>query len=61
MEEWIKYTDTSLYDGWVLEFNASTKEIIWREHYMVERISPEQKEEIELKISKYFINDKQIN
>jgi hypothetical protein len=56
MNNWVRYEDSSIYDGWILEFCVETKEIKWREHPVVEKLSKERKEEIEKKIKNYFVN-----
>ena len=44
---WIKYSLFDIYDGWILEFNIDTKEIRWRDHWIVDKITDDKKKEIE--------------
>ena len=47
MNNWIQLEVTDIYDGWILEYNPETKEIKWRDHYIVQRLSDKEKLEIE--------------
>jgi hypothetical protein len=46
-EEYICYEDPRIYDGWILQFHPETKDIIWRDFYVTNRITKEKKLEIE--------------
>lgn len=46
---WIRYEDPEIYDGWIVEFNENF-EFRWREHYIVNSLSKQQKDIIEERI-----------
>lgn len=61
MSNWVKYEDTSIYDGWILEVHVETKEIKWREEKdIVQRLSEEKKKEVESRVLEYFVDPKNV-
>lgn len=50
--KWVMYEHRGVYDGWILMYNKETKEIRWRDHFAVDRLSEERKKEIEEFIKK---------
>lgn len=47
---WGTYEDRDVYDGWILKFNPETKEIQWRDHWAVDKLSDSKKKQIELDV-----------
>jgi len=54
---WEQYEDKNIYDGWILEFNRETKEIKWRDHHIVNKLTKRQKKNIESKIIELLTNN----
>jgi hypothetical protein len=46
---WVKF-GTSDISEWILEYNPETKEIKWRDHWVVEKLSKKKKQQIENQI-----------
>lgn len=46
---WVKF-GTSDISEWILEYNPETKEIKWRDHWAVEKLSKKKKQQIENQI-----------
>lgn len=46
-EDYWVYEDPEIYDGWILQFHSITREVIWRNHHAVDKLTPEKKLEIE--------------
>lgn len=56
LPEWVLIEDRSIYDGWCCKLNLNTKEIVWRDAWCVERLSDEQKTELEFQWRKIYCN-----
>lgn len=53
---WVKF-GTSDISEWILEYNPETKEIKWRDHWVVEKLSKKKKQQIESLIIKLIDNE----
>ena len=56
---WETYEIPEIYDGWILKFNRETKEIEWRDHWAVEKLSKKKKQQIENQIINLIDHGKQ--
>jgi hypothetical protein len=53
-KDFIAFEDPNIYDGWILQFNPETKEILWRvDHWMFTTLTDEKKKETE----DYIVNN----
>ena len=57
MENKIFYGNSTIYDGWIFIFDLVTKEIQWRDFWIVDRLTQEEKTKIEQQFLKSLEDD----
>lgn len=53
----ILYKDRSIYDGWCAKYDTETGEVILRDHWAINRLSDERKQELIENIKNQFSHE----